>query len=264
MQLSLFEYTPEQPEAVGDYEDIAPLLSGMLFGPVNAVEAANNTTFISAPAYQHAISHDVFQSLQQSGRLAKIVEEATIDKLVNDSGIDGRHSVMKDEWIPIVLDKMNGMTYAQLGAKYRKHPNSVYAFMNRPSTRMFVAKLLGEYAATLGDVRERILHHATEAVEVVVDIMRNGKEENKQKSAFALLRMGGFDDTRSVTVNQNNVNVENPLAADAGRLADVLTESLRVRSAGASQYVDQQRSYRAADEVGVVEAPAGLKKLASA
>ncbi len=266
MQLDLFgALVAATPNEAALTEFLDEDIDALDFGPVNKIEAQTNVAFVSND-FNHAIKRDAFEALQRTGRLAKIVEEATLDRSMRLAGFDERKSTVQDQYVPMILDKLNGMTYAALAVKYQRTPQSIYALMSRPATRQFVAKLLSEYAQQLGEADKRIQYYAHEAIETVVDIMRTGKEENKQKSAFAILRMGGYDRSASpnVVVNNNVGVTDNTAMAEAAdRLSAVLEQSARIREHGSSKYVDQSRSVRVDDEIAVVEAPEGLKRLSA-
>lgn len=265
MQLDLFggEVVPSVQE--GGPENLVPHILDLPFGPVTKTEATNDNAFLSEYGVTpNWMKRDTYEALVQSGRIAAIVEAAAIDNIVDISGISGSKAQMKQHLVPLVLDRMNGMEIRELATKYNMTFSGVQHVLNRPSVRKFVAKLMGEYARQFGDVRERILAHATEAVDTVVDLMRSGaKEETRQKSAFALLRMGGYDTNVTTAVTINEQPLDSSIIESTNNLLNALRESATARTQGHDKYVEQSRSNRAAQEIAVVEAPVGLKKIAA-
>lgn len=266
MQLDLFGAEAAPTDQEGGPEHIASLLVDMPFGPVNKIEAQANRAFMAeGDSATRLIRRDAYEAMLQSGRIAQIVEEAAFDEHASISGLDGRRSKLKQHLVPLILDRLNGMELKHLAEKYDMTTQGVQHVLNRPSTRKFVAKLLAEYARGLGDVRERIMHHATEAVDTVVDLMRNGvKEETKQKSAFALLRMAGYDNNITTAVTINEQPLDSSVIEKTNKLLEALQESSQARRKGYNKYVEASGTVVEAKEIAVVEPPKGLKKVASA
>jgi len=268
-QLNLFGDTTAPVEPVADpYAIQSSDIWDLEFGPVRSAEASTDTAFLSQAEYSqqdNLLAREEYFSAMRKQRIAALLEEVALDDNVLISGFDGRKGkALKPVFIPMVMDRLAGLSMAELARKYDRSHANLYALFNRPSVRKFMAKVLAEFSVNLGDVKARIDAHATEAIETVVDIMRTGKEENRQKSAFAILRMAGHDNasgTASVTIN--NQPLDSSVVERTDKLLEALLEANQAQAAGYSQYVD---TMRVSDkrEIQVVEAPVGLKKIASA
>ena len=270
MQLNLFgESTAPAEEAVRDpYAIDSQDIWELEFGPVTVVEAANDNAFLSAIPPEQQEQHnmrDEYMSIMRRQRLEALLEEVAIDESMLVSGFDGRRShPLKPSLIPLLLDRVGGMSVNQLSLKYNRSGQYLYALLNRPSTRKFMAKVLAEFSVDLGDVKARLEAHATEAVDTVVDIMRKGKEENRQKSAFAILRMAGYDNNMpSTAITINNQPLDSGVVERTDKLLEALQQANLANTNGYEQYVEKNKRV-AVREVAVVEAPAGILKLASA
>ena len=265
MQLDMFG----DVEPLTDDEDYnAPLdFTDLEFGPISVVEEQSGVAFLHMVPEAQVEARDSFFSSMKKDRIAKIIEDVAYENPAMLSAIDGRQSFVRPELIPIILDKMNGYSFAELARKYQKTPTAMYALFNRPATRKLIAKLLGEFASTLGDVEERIKAHATEAVETQVDIMRSGKEDNRLKASFNILRMAGYDQSASnggagiVINNNNNVQVNEETVANTEKLLTALAESREARMAGFDKHIDKRRLATA--EVAVIESPMEPLQLAT-
>lgn len=270
MQLNLFgESTAPAEEAVRDpYAIDSQDIWELEFGPVTVVEAANDNAFLSAvrpeDREQHSMRDD-YMSLMRQQRLEALLEEVALDEDILVSGFDGRRShPLKPSLIPLLLDRISGMSVSQLALKYGRSQQHLYQILNRPSTRKFMAKVLAEFSVNLGDVKARLEAHATEAVDTVVDIMRKGKEENRQKSAFAILRMAGYDNNMpSTAITINNQPLDSGVVERTDKLLAALQQANQASTNGYEQYVEKNTRV-AQREIAVVEPPAGILKLASA
>lgn len=265
MQLDLFGVEVVLSAQEGGPDNLIPHILDLPFGPVSKTEATNDNAFLSENGVTpNWMKRDTYEALVQSGRIAQIVEEVSFDDIASVSGVSGSKTTMKQHLVPLVLDRMNGMEIRALASKYDMTFSGVQHVLNRPAVRKFVSKLLAEYSRSLGDVRERILIHATEAVDVVVDIMRTGiKEETRQKSAFAVLRMAGYDNNVTTAVTINEQPLDKSIIESTNKLVDALRESATARTRGHDKYIEQSRHNRVVEEVGVVEAPLGLMKVAA-
>ncbi len=261
MQLDMFG---EVEPLVADEAYNVPLdFTDLEFGPLSKIEALSGQSFLHMVPESQVDARDSFFSSMKRDRIAAIVEQVTLENSSMISAIDGRQSFVKPELVPMILDKMNGATYQELSRKYEKTPMAVYNLFNKPATRRFMAKLLGEFAASLGDVEERIKAHATEAIETQVDIMRTGKEDNRLKASFNILRMAGYDQSAAkggaavVINNNNNVQVNEDTVANTEKLLNALAESRAARVAGFEKHIDKRRLANA--EVAVIESSEPLQ-----
>jgi len=268
MQLNLFGELaqPNEAEAGDPYAINAEDIWDLEFGPVTHVEAMNDNAFLSAvppSAHDSAAQRDEYLAVVRKARLEALLEESLLNDQVFTSRFDGHKSYVKPSFIPIIMDRLNGLSFSELEVKYNKSQPAFRTFFNRPAVRRFMAKLLAEYSVNLGDNNARIMAHATEAIDTVVDIMRSGKEENRQKSAFALLRMAGYDEGKKNEITINNQPFDANIVEKTDRLLDALREANQARDDGHEQYVDKRRP---ADkrEIAMVEAPVGLRKIAAA
>jgi hypothetical protein len=259
MQLDMF--SPVEPQPADEESYNVPLdFTDLEFGPLSKTEAQAGVSFLHMVPETQVDARDAFFSTMKRERIAAIIEQVAMENSTAVNMLDGRKSSVRPELVPLVLDRMNGATYQELGRKYGKTPGAIHHFFNRPAVRMMIARLLGEFASSLGDVDARIKAHATEAVETQVDIMRNGKEDNRLKASFNILRMAGYDQSATnkggggITINNNNnVQVNEDTIANTEKLLQALAESRQARTVGFEKHIDKRRLVNT--EVAVVEAP---------
>jgi hypothetical protein len=261
MQLDLFGEPVAAPISPDPAVDEYALLDmdNVPFGPVTQLEEKTNVAFLSALPEEFAIARDNFLASTRAETLTKLLEEVQADNAMSVLGHSSRMT-FKTEWLPMVLDKMNGMTMVDIAKKYNRTVTTLYGTFNRPSVRRFVAKLLTEYSRDLGDPADRIRFAATEAVDKIITQMRTAqKEETQQKAAFGILRMAGYDNQQKVSLTVDNQPLSAEVVSQTNKLLEALSAANKSREISYGKYVQSAAPQGSEAEYTELVRPVGLK-----
>lgn len=258
MQLDLFGEPVAAPSGpIAEYEPLD--MTDVPFGPVTAVEELTGIPMFSELPEEMAQARDNFFASMRAGTIERLMEEVQADQGMSVLGPE-RKLQFKAEWLPMIMDKLNGMTMPEIGRKYGKNPIALYSTFNRPVIRKFVAKLLTEYSRDLGDPAERIKFAATEAVDKIITQMRSAaKEETQQKAAFGILRMAGYDERVKLSLTVNDAPLSAAVVNKTEKLLEALHAAQASREIGYNKFVTSGKQQEVEAEFTEIARPLGLK-----
>lgn len=128
---------------------------------------------------------------------------------------------LKPRHLQMVLMQAAGFTNNAIANATGYTPARVSVILNHPDARTLAAILISYAAEDTLDIKSRIQAHAGEALDTVLDVMRNTRNDGVRKDCgFELLKMAGYSGVEKKTV-QFSFKVEGPAAQ---RIADALSE----------------------------------------
>ncbi len=128
---------------------------------------------------------------------------------------------LKPVHMQMLLMKAAGFKGRAIAEKLGYDEGRVSVIVNHPDAMYLLSHLVSFQAETLLDVNARIQAHAGEALDAALMLLRNGKEEVREKVAFKLLDRAGYGAVKKVELT---AKFEMP-AAQATALTAALRES---------------------------------------
>ncbi len=140
---------------------------------------------------------------------------------------------LKPVHMQMLLMKAAGFKGRAIAEKLGYDEARVSVIVNHPDSMYLLSHLVSFQAETLLDVNARIHAHSGEALDTALMLLRNGKEEIREKVAFKLLDRAGYGAVKKVEATHK---FEMP-AAQASALTAALRESDEVED---MEYADFQ------------------------
>lgn len=128
---------------------------------------------------------------------------------------------LKPVHMQMLLMKAAGFTGKAIAEKLDYDQGRVSVIVNHPDAMYLLSHLVSFQAETLLDVNARIAAHSGEALDTALMLLRNGKEEVREKVAFKLLDRAGYGAVKKIEATHK---FEMP-AAQASALTAALRES---------------------------------------
>lgn len=134
---------------------------------------------------------------------------------------------LKPQHLQMLMMKAAGFTNNAIAEQMDLTAARVSVIVNHPDSLSLLSTMVSFQAEELIDIKSRIKAHSAEALDVALDVMRNGKDDVRARTAFALLDRAGYG-----AVQRAEVKHEISVPATAARnIAQAMLESKEVEEA---------------------------------
>lgn len=152
---------------------------------------------------------------------------------------------LKPRHLQMILMSASGYKNQEIAAQMHMTEARVSVILNHPDARMLLSQLVSYSAENLLDIRTRISAHAGEALDTVLHVMRNTRDDRvRSNTGFELLKMAGYGAAQKVEV-QHGGAVE-LRGKDTTRLLAALEESAEVQDADYEVFLEKETGYKQA------------------
>lgn len=161
-------------------------------------------------------------------RLQTVIDQAMAGTLPRDRELQP-HELLRlgPQHVQLVLDRAAGYNITECAARAGITANYAGYVLQHPDAQTILSTILSLSADKLTDMNERLKHLAPEALNVKVELMRIGKqEETRQRAATDILALAGYGTRKSIH-NEVNINSKNRLVLPA-ESAKGLVEALKL------------------------------------
>lgn len=197
----LIDESEESPEA-------KPTISGDAPGASSDLDASQHFTDEARAERMQLAMLDVMSGAIARGRNLKYWENLRL----------------RPVHMQMLLMKAAGFTQRKIATDLNYDEARVSVIVNHPDAQYLLSHLVSFQAEKLLDVNARIQAHAGEALDTALMLMRNGKEETRERVAFRILGAAGYGATKKIEVNNK---FEMPVQ-QANQLTHALREATEV------------------------------------
>lgn len=134
---------------------------------------------------------------------------------------------LKPQHVQMLMMKAAGFTNNSIAEQMQLTAARVSVIVNHPDSLSLLSTMVSFQAEELIDIKTRIKAHSAEALDVALDVMRNGKDEVRARTAFALLDRAGYGAVQRAEI-KHEISVP---ATAAANIANAMRESKEVEEA---------------------------------
>lgn len=141
--------------------------------------------------------------------------------------------LLDERHLHAILLRAGGMQQGQIAKMLNWSESWTSVVLNHPDAQYVLTRIVSFAADNVIDMETRIKAHAPEALDTIVEVMRESKDEKvRSTNAFELLKMAGYGSKKpeAPTINAQNVQINQGVPEKAlTNLADAIRESRQIQ-----------------------------------